>query len=463
MLVYPKLNPLSLKEINITEFTGIDKRWNADEKTLFHSQNISAFALPALVTRNGRKKVFSAPSGERITGIFSFDKAYVTTVLAGVTRLYSGDDLSSLSLIYKAGTEDTATSLICKAGGNICLFNTRHEGEGSNMLVAHNGDFTQTERVSTPHFNDAVIYKNRLFGCGRWRIFASAYNEITNWNMNEERIDIEARAFEKSIKCESDFTACTTYKGHALFFTADELYKLGGKDNSNFELVKIANYGCVNRGALCESGGILYFVSKDGIVGYDGSRVWLALDKLCGKETDSTKTILCGKGKGLYLNTTTQDGSCLYGFNTEAEGYVREDDFAGSCAVRHNGNVFFADNTDIYKFDVLYSEDAEGNDVRNLEWQVITQDICDFLPRNKRSSKLEIGAYMPFDNLIEVFVSYDGGDYEITHTISGVGYKDVCIPLTRANYNSVRFKLGGLGEAQIYYMRFACNVGTEEK
>lgn len=461
MLVYPKLNPFSLEEINITEFMGVDDGICADKGSFYYTENISAEALPKLTARNGRINVFSAASGEKITGLFSFDKVYVTTERDGITEIYCGDEPSDLTHIYTSKTGELATSLICKAGSDLCVFNLKAEQDGKNLLVAHNFNFENAQRVSTPHFNDVIVYKNRLFGCGGWKIFASAYNEITNWDTNEERIDIEAKAFERQIKSESDFTACTVYKGHALFFTADEIYKLGGKDNSNFELVKIANYGCVNRRAICEAGGVLYFVSKDGIVSYDGSRVWLSLDKLCASNANNAQIVLCGKGNLLYLNTETQNGRHLYGINTKTGGYVREDEFNATCAVRHDGTVLFADSTDVYKFNVKLTEEDSGNDAKDLSWHIVTQDLCRFIAYNKRGPKLEMGIYKTIDNLVKIFASYDGGDYEMIHTISGAGYKDICIPLTRNDFNSVRFKISGYGETQIHYIKFVCNTGAD--
>ena len=111
MLVFPKLNSIKKQSLTISEFKGLDRRPAAGLNTLSDASGISSENFPALTTRKGRKIVHSAQSGESITGIFSFDKVYVTAACGGQTRMYYGDDFSSLSLLYTAPLEDRISSM----------------------------------------------------------------------------------------------------------------------------------------------------------------------------------------------------------------------------------------------------------------------------------------------------------------------------------------------------------------
>ncbi len=461
MLVFPKLNEIKQHSLTISEFKGLDRRPNAAFNSLSDTSGISSKYFPALTTRKGRRTVFSAPSGEKITGVFSFDKAYLTTSYAGRTRLYYGDDFSSLSRLYTANADDITSSMFCVFDGLVCLFNLKTADTSQNAMASSITAIDVPTRFSAPVFNDITIYKNRVFGCRRRQIRACADDNVYEWDYNKTPEIIGNRAYFKSVEAKSEFVACTTYKEHALFFTENEVFELYGGDADSFNVYKIADLGCVNRFAVCEVGGVLYFLSKEGVVRYDGSSISLISDAICDSSADNSKAVLGGGRGTLYVKIAGKKNECIYTYNAEKGLWAREGLFEGNCSAFYNGKVYFSDGYYVYKMDTSYEDEPLDNDGNSFYWEAVTQDIHLDTPRKKLASKLNIYIKRAIAGRVEVAISYDNGEFQTLGSFFTEGGKTICIPLPNTKSENIKIKVYGWGEAQIDYINFSYTLGGE--
>lgn len=461
MLVFPKLNEIKQHSLTISEFKGLDKRPNAAFNSLSETAGISSKYFPALTTRKGRRIVFIAPSGEKITGIFSFDKAYLTTSYAGRTRLYYGDDFSSLSCLYTANADDITSSMFCVFDGLVCLFNLKTVDSSQNAMASSITAIDMPTRFSAPVFNDITVHKNRVFGCRRKQIRACADDDVYEWDYTKIPEIAGNRAYFKSVEAKSDFTACATYKDHALFFTENEVFELYGDDADSFDINKLADFGCVNRLAVCEVGGVLYFLSKEGVVRYDGSSISLISDAICDVSTDNSKAVLGGGRSTLYVKIVGKKNECIYTYNTEKELWAREGLFAGTDSAFYNGKLYFTDGYCVYKMDTSYEDEPTDNDGNYFYWEAVTQDIHLDTPRKKLASKLNIYIKRAIAGRVEVGISYDNGGFQTLGSFFTEGGRTICIPLPHTNSEKIRIKVYGWGEAQIDYINFSYTLGGE--
>lgn len=458
MLVFPKLNSIKKQSLTIREFKGLDRRPAAGLNTLSDAAGISSENFPALTTRKGRKIVHSAQSGESITGIFSFDKVYVTAAYGGQTRIYYGDDFSSLSLLYTAPLEDRISSMFCVFDDNVCLFNLKNIAENS-LMVSSVSAIDMPTRISAPVFNDIVVCKNRVFGCRKKQIRACANDDITNWDYNLE-LDVPGdRAFFQKIEARSEFIACTNYKDRAIFFTADEMFELYGNDADSFGFQKIADLGCVNRHAVCEVGGVLYFLSKEGVVRYSGSSISLISDAICDFSRDNDKAVLGGGGRTLYLKIEDKKNECIYTYDTESELWAREGLFRGIDSVFSGGKVYFTDGDHVYKMNTSYEEEPDNNDGNSFYWEAVTQDIHLDNPRKKQASKINVYIKRAIAGRVELDVSYDNGGFRKLGSFFTEGGKTICVPLPSTKSEKLKIKVSGWGEAQVDYISFDYTLG----
>lgn len=442
---FPTLSKIDKEIITLKDFKGISRQSDADLSHLYSLKNIAVSSFPDIVARKPRKKIFAAESGEKITGIHFLDKAYVTTYCNGRNRLYIGDDFSSLKLELTCAEDEAETSLFHRFNGTLCLFNLRSASTGTTLLYALPGTFDFAIRVKAPTFTDVVTYEGRVMGCVGRRIFASAYLDIANWDTDVEENNA---AFFKRFSLSSDFTTCTSYKNRTLFFTEDEMFEMRGKNKYQFDLVKIANIGCINKNSICEVNGKLYFLSTEGLICYNGStpkrisnESFLIPLKQDGKYTAS----LSGTVNKLLSCIYSNEGYRVYSYDTEKQIFSCEDDASPVSMASKNMKIFFS------SYDAIY--ETEADDLKtNVEWALETQDIYCCTSKPKNSASIEFLAEQELNSRLDVYVSYDGGEYELVSTNILGGIKNICVPLTKRDFQKLRIKISGDGDVRIKYI-----------
>lgn len=461
MLKFPELSSTTKQAFTISAFEGLDRRVGAGEKSLFHAENMSVQNLPVLSTRRGRKKVFTVGEGEKITALYAFDKAYMTTEFEGHTRLYMGDDFSSLECIFTSSDDELVSSLLCKYERKICVFNLKTGVDDNTMAGILPTAPANPTRYPAPTFSDVMIYADRIIGCRRNQIRACAYDDILNWDHTTEGVKASLAAYYSKHELKSDFTACTTYKNHAVLFTADEMFEMFGKNSTQFNLVKVADVGCTNRKALCEVDGELYFVSKGGIMKYSGSTPVMVSDELCSTPVGATAS-LSGAGRTLYVRYDGEKENALYSYNTEFRLWTREDDISAVDLTSYEGHTYLATDSEIYKLDVDVSGDSQNNDGADFPWQFILQENHSYCPYKKRPDRLDFYIKQPIANKISVYAAFDGGAFELLERESGTKNGVVSVLMRPRFYDCVQFKICGSGQADIYYITHTFSLGGRE-
>ena len=459
MLVLPTLQKVSKKDFTIAAFAGLNRRSSAGDKTLSHTENMSMSSLPVLSTRMGRVLCRKLPSGESVTGMFNFDKVYFTTYGKKVTKLYYGDSFESATCVYTSNTTDLKTSLVCKFDGNICIFNMNKNSEES-LMVAPMGAIDSPSRFAAPDFADVAVFDNRIFGCRQNQIWACATGDYKNWGLGvEEIIDFENAPYYGIFENKSDFSCCVNYKSHVLFFTQDEVFQLRGSNATNYDLVKLADFGCLGRQAFCEVAGVLYFLSKEGVIRYNGNSFSLVSDEICDRPVSNSGAVLGAGERTLYVKMNGKNGHTLYTYNTETGYWAREDAFKAVCALRCMGNTYFALAGGIYQFEVPYSEKSQNNDGLTFPWEFETQQIHCYLPLKKRSSKLNFYIKQDAVSKVDVLVSLDSAPFMVVGSVFVTDAGAYCIPLSSQDYQSIKIKLRGHGQAQIHYISHSYSMG----
>lgn len=462
MFTFPTLTPITQNTFTISAFEGMSRKVGAGEKTLYNTKNMSMGGLPVLSTRLGRKKLFTPQKGEKITGIFGFDKAYMTTSYGGKTRLYYGNDFSSLSRIFTSEDGELVTSMLCIYDNKVCLFNLNIGLEAQTLMVSSITSIDFPTRYVAPTFNDVTVYAGRVIGCVRKQLRACAYDDIGDWDIYAEREDPTLGPYYKTFETKSEFTACTNYKNRAIFFTADEMYELYGNDPTQFKLVKVADVGCVNRFALGEVDGALYFVSKEGVMRYNGTVPVMISDDICNipkAQNQAYSAALGGSGRTVYVRFEGERENSLYSYNTETKLWAREDDIPAIEVVNYCGNSFLATEDGLWELEKDYFEDSENNDGAHFAWELETQQIHHYCPTKKRSSRLEFYIRQKTPQRVDVYVSYDGCKYKLVRTVLNAKNSAVCVPLERLEFESIQFKFCGSGQAQIHYITNSFSLG----
>lgn len=172
-----------------------------------------------------------------------------------------------------------------------------------------------------------VQHFGRLFGFMGAEIYATRDGTISDYaspTVSTDESDPAAPWCDSAKGADAEFTAIASFGGKILAFTKNSMLTVKGQALP-FELSYVGAFGCLSQEALAAHGKYLYFVSSEGVMRYDGSRV-LPLDAPlpCRDFTGAALTVAdgllllyvpgCG---GLYLYDTVSES---WSFRAEGDG-----------------------------------------------------------------------------------------------------------------------------------------------
>lgn len=464
MLTFPKLNTLNREKSAISQFSTFDARLYADITSPICEKNMSARSIPILATRQGRSQDFKIPfESETILGAYSYGDAYILSSYFGTTSLYCGDNFSSLKRIFVGKATERATSLMLMFDNDICLFNFKDSETGTNLLVAPIGALDFPNRVDCPDFVDVTVYKDRVFGCRKKQVRACACGDVIDWNQNATPEDIGSRSYLKNFAVNSEFTACTTYKNRVIFFNDSEMFELSGSDSDDFDMVKIANIGCVNRQSVCEIDGVLYFVSREGVMSYTGTapkKISASIDDAPIRTEAGYDSVIGGASGVLRASFDGRSGKKMYVYDIEKNTWAVEDDIKVLSIVGRNGETYFVTETEVLSADARYQNESDADE---FDWQITTRPIYSYTPRQKRASTLEVYIDRPKNERIDISISFDGGEFRKVYTDVFSGARELSIPLPESDFQKMQIKIEGKGQASIHYIGQTYIQGGQNK
>lgn len=199
----------------------------------------------------------------------------------------------------------------------LCL----REGAGGNYIV------DSLAEAGKPYLDAGVQHFGRLFGIMGAEIYATRDGTMTDYaspTVSTDDSDPAAPWCDSAKGADAEFTAIASFGGKLIAFTKNSMLTVKGQALP-FELSYIGAFGCIAQEALTASGKYLYFVSQQGVMRYDGSRVMpLKAPLRQGGYTGAALTavgdlilLYIPGSKGLYLYDT---GSESWSFRIEGDG-----------------------------------------------------------------------------------------------------------------------------------------------
>ncbi|MCI8331337.1 MAG: hypothetical protein HFE78_00710 [Clostridiales bacterium] len=137
--------------------------------------------------------------------------------------------------------------------------------------------FTQFgKEMLIPTLKYVTVHASRLFGVDDNRVYASAYNDYTNWDV-DTATDINpdnawVSTTGANTKADSDFTAICEYGGKVIAFKRDFMYQINNNQNP-FRIKDIAAVGTIDFRSVAEINETLYFIASGGVMAYAGGQV----------------------------------------------------------------------------------------------------------------------------------------------------------------------------------------------
>ncbi len=351
------------------------------------------------------------------------------------------------------------------------LFYTSANGTANTEKLSANSfvDLSGVPKITYP-----CNFQSRLFGVNENLVFASGYNDYSNWAMDVEETNPDnawMSSTQSNIKADGDFTAIVSYGGHVLCFRENFMQEIYNTKNP-FRVIDIGEYGCLSQKSVCEVNGILYFASQNGIYAYNGSKVSsigyeIKADTIkkaiLGSELSTLFVYMVGKNNDEHLYTY----DTLIGVWSERSLTLSNSEAFGGVAKSFVPRSFTKMNDKIYMITEAEEIYCLSGDEYNLDWYFETDFITAKTVDIKHIRKMQMLADVASNASFKVFALYDDEVFNenTSHLLFNSDGKTGQFPIrvkprTTANYG-FKLHVKGTGYVKLYELELHFTAGGE--
>lgn len=136
-------------------------------------------------------------------------------------------------------------------------------------------NFTPADIDGMPRMNYVTVHNSRLFGVDNDRIYASGFNDYSNWELDDAEDDgynanhAWVSPAQANVKANGKFTGITAFAGHIICFKNDYMHELYNNKNP-YRIQDIYAEGTIDNRSIAEVDGNLIFVDSDDVKLYTG-------------------------------------------------------------------------------------------------------------------------------------------------------------------------------------------------
>jgi len=361
---------------------------------------------------------------------------------------------------------------------------------GDNYIVVATGTiraYEETANVTVkreaPQMDYICECGNRLWGCSseKHEIYGSKLGDPTNWN---SYLGISTDSYAATVGSEGDFTGIIAYMGYVHFWKEDRCHRLYGTRPENFQLYELAirgvKTGCSK--SLCIVNGILYYVSREGVMAFDGSSP-VCVSGVLG-DMQLYEAVAGAHGDKMYLSAWAKVNIPTYG---EAKYFFEEggnmllvmdsskglwhlEDTDGAVvgfASTSEGD-FMLRNSLLYTIDGRESEyqasDSYLEDEREIEWICETGDSGEDSPYQKWIKKLTFRVKAERGSRLMIDIMYDNdGNWQRALSYEAQGKRSVTLPIRTRRCDHYRLRYTGNGRILILSVGKNYEEGSERR
>lgn len=337
---------------------------------------------------------------------------------------------------------------------------------GDDYIVIATGmvvDFENGGQVivarEAPELDAIVENGNRLWG------YSNATHEIRGsklgdpWNWNSY-LGISTDSYAATVGSQGDFTGIANFMNYVHFFKEGRVHRLYGTQPSNYQLVELQMRG-VKEGcgkSLCVVNELLYYMSRDGIIRYDGSGPVNMSEPLGGLKMED---VVCGAhANKLYVSAMTPDGPQMLVLNTMYNLWHREDEArAVAFASTGEGDYFLDTDGVIWGIDNSGSmlEDYDSDVEEDIEWEAVSGDmLTEYATGNratqmKRLKRIEVRLQMERGSHIDLDIQYNSdGRWHRAMSAESETKKTITLPLIARDCDHYALRYSGKGKVIIF-------------
>ena len=328
-----------------------------------------------------------------------------------------------------------------------------------DMSDSENSGWKVSVPPAMPNIKYAAVHLSRLFGVDDDRVYASGYNDYTNWNLDTIDEYNESNAWcspaQSNTKAGGVFTGIITYQSHIVCFKRDFMHEIYNTKNP-FRLQDIYAEGAIDHRTIQDVDGKLIFVSEDDVKIYTGSN-----PRIIGYNLNMTryeKAVSGTDNRNYYLYCEDMNGnSRLFTYDTYVGEWSEQSIAYEVLSFAHNKNgmyMLLSDGT-IYKMD---------SDTYKHYWSFETDLITNETVDIKHLKKLQMFADIGSDAWVKVYALYDDEEFcENSHLLydstGRTGQRAIRVkPRMTANYG-IKLHFEGYGYVKLYELELLIENG----
>ena len=311
-----------------------------------------------------------------------------------------------------------------------------------------------------PNLKYATVHLSRVFGVDDDRVYASGYNDYTNWNLDTADEYNEANSWcspsQSNTKAGGKFTGITTFQNHVVCFKRDFMHEIYNTKNP-FRLQDIYAEGAIDNRTIQDVDGKLIFVSEDDVKVYTGSNPRIIGYNL--NMPNYTYAVSGTDNRNYYLYCEDAKGNMhLYVYDTYTDMWSEQDCIEGVISFAHNKNGMYmlCNDGHVYKMDT-----DEYNHGWEFETDLVTNKTVDIKHIKKIQMLVETDSSADFD----VYILYDdekfNGKSHLVYTNNKRGKFPVRVkPRKTANYG-FKLHVEGYGYVKLYELEIFVEQGGD--
>lgn len=330
-----------------------------------------------------------------------------------------------------------------------------------DMSDSENSGWKVSVPPAMPNIKYAAVHLSRLFGVDDDRVYASGYNDYTNWNLDTIDEYNESNAWcspaQSNTKAGGVFTGITNFQGHIVCFKRDFMHEIYNTKNP-FRIQDIYAEGAIDHRTIQDVDGRLIFVSEDDVKIYTGSNPRIIGYYL--NMPEYVNAVSGTDGRCYYLYCEDADGNKrLFVYDTIAENWSEQTIYDTVLSFAHNkhGMYMLCDDGYIYKMDT-------GN--YRHSWSFETDLITNETVNIKHIKKIQMFADIASGANIKAYILYDDEEFDedtshLVYSSTGYGQKPIRVkPRQTASYG-IKLHIEGYGYVKLYELELFMENGGD--
>ena len=312
-----------------------------------------------------------------------------------------------------------------------------------------------------PKLKYAAVHMSRVFGVDDDRVYASGYNDYTNWNLDTVDAYNESNAWcspaQSNTKAGGKFTGITNFQGHIVCFKRDYMHEIYNTKNP-FRIQDIYAEGAIDQRTIQDVDGKLIFVSEDAVKIYTGSNPRIISHNLDIQQYEKAVSGTDGRCYYLYCEDVYENKRMLV-YDTYTEQWSEQSvdyPILGFAHVQQGMYMLCGDGY-VYKLDT---------NNYNHDWSFETDLITNETVNIKHVKKIQMFADIAEDANIKVYMLYGDEEFDentshLVYESTGSGRKTIRVkPRKTASYG-FKLHVEGYGYVKLYELELFMENGGD--